>query len=88
MATSLQTTVYPSKSEFWRVVERTLENVFNGNPADARQLRQEIDTLSDEEQLLFYHAEPFDVAADLADVTPSLSQVQQYDGLAQNLGWK
>jgi hypothetical protein len=87
MAISLQNTVYPRKDEYWRVVERTLDNVFNGNPADARRLRQEIDTLSDDEQLIFYHAEPLDVAADLADVTPSSTQVQQYDALAQNLGW-
>jgi hypothetical protein len=87
MAISLQTTVYTHKDEYWRVVERTLENVFSGNPTDAHRLRQGIDTLSDEEQLLFYHAEPLDVAADLADVTPSSAQVQQYDVLARNLGW-
>jgi hypothetical protein len=87
MATSLQNTVYPRRDEYWRVVERTLDNVFNGNPTNARRLRQEIDTLSDDEQLIFYHAEPLDVAADLADVTPSSAQVQQYDALAQNLGW-
>jgi hypothetical protein len=83
----LQTTVYPRKNEFWQVVERTLERVFQRDPADARQLRQEIDNLSDEEQLIFYHAEPLDIAADLADMTPSSSQVQQYDAVARNLGW-
>lgn len=87
MAISLLTTVYPRKDEFWQVVGRALEHVFHGNPADAHQLRQEIDSLSDEEQLLFYHAEPLDVAADLADVTPTPVQVQSYSGLAQSMGW-
>jgi hypothetical protein len=87
MATSTQTTVYPHKRTFWQLVERTLEYVFNGNPADARQLEQEIDGTLDEEQLLFYHAEPLDVAAEIAQVTPSPGQVQQYRALAGSMGW-
>jgi hypothetical protein len=61
----------PGKSYFWCVVKKCLGE-FHGRPRSwsskaANRLRAEIEAASPEEIELFYHAEPFDVACDLAN---------------------
>lgn len=81
-------TTYPNKDAYWRLVDLTLEQVFNGNPADARAFRLRLDSAPPEEQTIFYHAEPLDVAADIADVVQATpQQVANYNNLARREGW-
>lgn len=78
---------FPDTRRFWRMVEATLRTVFE-RPADAAEgLADELAALPAEEQLLFYHAEPLDVAADLADVVPDEDQTRRYADLARRTGW-
>lgn len=44
-------------------------------------------TWRDKEQLLFYHAEPLDVAADLVGRSPNEHEVKAYRQLADQFGW-
>lgn len=57
-------------NQYWMLVKRTLFEILNQNNRD--ELTKEVDNLRDlvisrpiEEQMLFYHAEPLDVAVDL-----------------------
>ena len=54
------------RDEYWGRVKRTLQRVFHGNPTDADRLRDKINAAPEETQTIFYHADPFEVAADLA----------------------
>ena len=54
------------KDEYWWRVERTLQEVFRSDPSAARERRKLVDGASPETQTIFYHADPFEVAADLA----------------------
>lgn len=59
------------QDRYWDIVRQTLEKVFGVLPADAlrmiNDLRQRIaDLRQPETETVFYHAEPFDVAEDLA----------------------
>lgn len=67
------------KSEYWDLVERTLKEVFDSAPSVAKGLRDEVDEASPDTQAAFYHADPFEVAADLAGhrdkpITPDRKQ--------------
>ena len=71
------------KNEYWRRVERTLKEVFDTNPVVAKQLRDRVDDAPSGTQTAFYHADPFEVAADLAgrrgeQITPE--EKQRYVG--------
>jgi len=52
---------------YWEIVKRTLREVFNAENlverADA--LKKKIDVSEPSDQVIFYHAEPIDVASDL-----------------------
>ena len=71
--------------EYWDLVKKTLEQVFHIRDAArlADSLQKELEHRSDQEKLLFYHAEPLDVAGGLAGV-PQINphQVRQYHDLA------
>lgn len=55
--------------EYWSIVEDLLENVFRvPNSKGLTDLQNEIYQLTAEEQAYFFHAEPLDVAADLAGI--------------------
>jgi hypothetical protein len=59
----------PSKSfkdNYWVCVERALERAFHSDPSSAERLRKKVDKASADTQTAFYHADPFEVAADLA----------------------
>jgi hypothetical protein len=64
--------VYPEevRERYWRTVERSLKEIFGESPDAARRYRQLVD--NDEtpvaEQILVYHQEPLNVAADLAGI--------------------
>jgi hypothetical protein len=78
---------YPKMDEYWELVKKTLSHVFQADSDLADILRGELSGRPAEEQLLFYHAEPLDVAADLADQRPDHGQVKAYRQLADQVGW-
>lgn len=78
---------YPKMDECWELVKKTLSHVFQADSDLADSLRRELSSCSAEERLLFYHAEPLDIAADLADQRPDDRQVQAYRQLADQVGW-
>ncbi len=78
---------YPKMDEYWELVKKTLSDVFQADSDVADTLRGELSGRLAEEHLLFYHAEPLDVAADLADQRPDDGQVKAYRQLADQVGW-
>lgn len=55
------------RDQYWSTVVRTLKEVFDvGSTEDLDRLREKVDEAPAATQTAFYHAEPFDVAADLA----------------------
>jgi hypothetical protein len=54
-------------NEYWHRVRRALREVFQySNEDDVEVLRTEVEKASMDTQTIFYHADPFEVAADLA----------------------
>jgi hypothetical protein len=78
---------YHEADRYWDLVKRTLENVLHEHPDPAQHLSREISTWPEQERLLFYHAEPLDVAADLAGRQPTADEVKAYRRLADQVGW-
>ena len=72
---------------YWALVRETLRAVFDGDPRLADSFRHEITTLPADEQLVGYHSEPLDVAADLAGKDVTSDTVTRYRALARKLGW-
>jgi hypothetical protein len=76
------------EAHFWYSVAETLDRVFaNGTQQAAefrRQLaiyRSQLSQASAEEQLLVYHSEPLDVAADLAGAKVTSEHISAYRSL-------
>jgi hypothetical protein len=86
---------YPQATQYWDLVKKTLKQVFSlPDPIlqdalrGAEVLEQEVSKSLAQEQLLFYHAEPLDVAADLAGRPPVGEQIiRKYNNLAADIGW-
>lgn len=82
-----------SKDAFWDVVEDCLVEIHGLSKLRAHQRSQDLRTgietppagMSSE---IFYHAEPFDVACDIADIQLDLSQHRsQYDHILNRHNW-
>ena len=75
---------------YWDMVRSAIEQIFQNSDV-ARQVddfRREVSQSPEEEQILFYHAEPLDVAADLVGSTsPTAEQYRRYGELARRLSW-
>jgi hypothetical protein len=66
------------REAYWERVARSLEQVFGQNRSLADTYRKEIDRAPTSEQILVYHQEPIEVAADLAgiaEITPDQQQI-------------
>lgn len=87
MATVDSTHPYPSADKYWDLVKRTLDEVFQHSTKPAEHLRWAMSDWPPEEQLLLYHAEPLNVAADLAGRRPSDAEIKAYRHLADQVGW-
>jgi hypothetical protein len=81
------------KDEFWNVVKDCLENIHRMNGYDAERksedLRRRIESpppgISSE---IFYHAEPFDVACDIAETYLDLQSYRNpYDQILARHYW-
>ncbi len=83
--------LYPQAKEYWDLVKKSLHGIFHVNPtrtdALVDTLRKNITTWPAQEQLLFYHAEPLNIAADLVGERPTETQTQDYIKLATADGW-
>ena len=82
---------YPKSNEYWRVVEATMTQVFNvpaRTAADCiKKLRFQFNDWPIDQQILFYHSDPLDVAADLAQKRPDPAQINDYRALASKFQW-
>lgn len=75
------------RDKYWLMVKKTLQRIFHEKPDCADALREEISKLPLEEELVIYHDEPLNVAANLAGTRPSKDQVREYLALAAKMGW-
>ena len=57
---------------YWKLVEDILLNIFKVDPSKTpiRRLRYQVSQFPEDQEDLFYHAEPLDIAADLAHIPP------------------
>ena len=82
---------YPDPNDaYWGLVQKTLQDVFNAKSDELREfrnLRKRVNESELEERQIFYHAEPLDVAADLAGQPPTPKQVNQYLNIARERKW-
>lgn len=81
---------YPDPNAYWDVVKETLQDVFNTQPDELeefRNLRNRVSESELEERQIFYHAEPLDVAADLAEQLPTPEQVERYLTITRRRNW-
>ena len=68
----------PDKTTYWQRVETALE-IVGVRPDLARELRRDVNDLSERQQELFYHAEPLDIARDISGITQlSSEELEQY----------
>jgi hypothetical protein len=73
------------EDRYWELVKDTLEKIFREPSTKAADdLRQDVAQSPREEQLIFYHAEPLDVAADIVGKVPEAHQVDQYQKLVKD----
>jgi hypothetical protein len=96
MPTIDSTQLFPQVDRYWDLVNKTLEKMLpriGSTSVDnlrkcVDDLRREVSQSSAEEQVIFYHAEPLDVAADLAGGEPPTNDdIGEYKRLAQQEGW-
>jgi hypothetical protein len=80
---------YQNSSNYWSVLFETLKDVFNRQDATilVADLRLELQKASPEEQLLFFHSEPFDVALTLTGEVADPTLISNYLSLVQRLNW-
>jgi hypothetical protein len=70
--------VYPRRMRdiFWEKVERSLVEVFGKPRSLAAAHRSEVETAPVPEQILVYHQEPIELAADLAGIAEITTEQQ------------
>ncbi len=89
MPTTDSSPIYPDADRYWRLVRKTLEEVFGKNPNSVGPLRRDVGTSPPDEQWSFYHAEPLDVAADLAGIGGITEEhVKKYRQIANGFKWR
>lgn len=77
--------------DYWQIVKDTLREIFQWQEmGGVLDLQSEISSLPIEEQAIFYHADPLDVAADLADRGGSDLSIHGsgYDEILKRYGWR
>jgi hypothetical protein len=82
-------TTYPSPSTYWSVLFETLSVVFNRSDASdlVTKLKREMQNASPDEQLLFFHDEPFNVAIVVTGTPASPTLISSYLSLIKQLNW-
>lgn len=81
------------RDAYWERVARSLERVFGRTRDLAEDYRRKVDSAPASEQILVYHQEPIELAADLAGIAEITSEQQQrYLEIAEDteppaMGW-
>ncbi len=70
---------------YWKLVRRTLEDIFYKHGTDADGLEQWLTGRNPDEQILFYHSEPLSIAAEIADEVPTQNQFNLYKKLRDTI---
>jgi hypothetical protein len=82
---------YPNPGRYWGFLRMTLIEVLNETPPEAdmlvQELQYELNTASADEQLFFFHYEPFEVALTITNQTPTSDIVGKYATLVRRFGW-
>lgn len=81
--------VYPEPQRYWNFLTATLSSVFGRPDADdlVALIRAEVKKAPCAEQLLFFHSEPFDVAATITQTKANRRLLSKYLSLARQLNW-
>ena len=87
MSTIEKNASYPVADAYWNMVRLALVSIFHMAAAIVDTLRDDIKQHSAEVQLLFYHTDPLEVAALLANESLSPWQIEKYNQLATQNGW-
>jgi hypothetical protein len=73
------------EDRYWDLVKDALQKIFGESSTKAADdLRHDVAQIPHEEQIIFYHAEPIDVAADIAGKAPEAHHIQQYQKLVKD----
>ena len=70
---------------YWELVRKSLTEIFLQSTEEADALQQEIEALPYARQDIFYNGEALAVAAGLAEIRPTESQLAQYDKLRSEI---
>jgi hypothetical protein len=82
-------TIYANPSTYWSVLFETLSTVFKRKDAAdlVAKVKREIQQAPVEEQLLFFHTEPFSVAVEVTGMSANPTLLSAYLALVQQLNW-
>ena len=82
-------TVYPNPNKYWDFLSETLHVVFGRSDAAELvvELRCEVEKARPEEQALFFHAEPLDVAMALTGSKSAKRFLSKYLALVKQQNW-
>ena len=82
-------TTYPRPNTYWNFLFETLATVLNRNDAVdlVARLKQEIQKGSLQEQLLFFHNEPLNVALTVTGTAEDPTILSDYLALVKKLNW-
>jgi hypothetical protein len=81
---------YRDPGKYFEVLHRTLVEVFRRDDAESMVTGLAVDiatSRSDDERLLFFHAEPIATAEDMTGQRPTPEMYDRYLDLARRLGW-
>ena len=67
------------RDRYWRVVTRTVRDVFQADPGRVERVRTRLASQSRGTQEKFYQTEPYTVAADIAEIEGAGTQEQQHN---------
>ena len=83
-------TRYPRPTAYWDFLTQVLFNVFQEQNADllVGKIRQAIQAAPIEEQLFFFHKEPFDIAVNMTRKPINPTLLSDYLALVSKLNWK
>jgi Fic family protein len=82
-----------AQNKYWELVRYTLLHILEQSEdvlKEAEQLRDLLQLRPIQEQILFYHAEPLDVAIDLSDKKSNQidnNHIQHYLDVTKKFGW-
>jgi hypothetical protein len=82
-------TSYPEPDRYWNFLSETLSRVFGRSDAVnlVGIIRKNVEASPCQEQLLFFHSEPLDIAAEFTQTEVDSILVSKYLSLVRQLKW-